>query len=962
MVHTVPVTELVLLLCGAVVKTAFKLWTRNDQFVDELTGDLTDMIKNRVSGILEQRKIRSRFARIEEIVADQILDTLENEFRDLDEGERNAAIIAVTGTLNQAKLTGQVLISQDLDPFYLERYIRKFKGTSTRFISQDGVALYDRILAQCCAYIIELADKLPGFQADAFSELLSRDRQILTCLEDVLGRLPVRSIEGTSQDRIDIAYRQRIATTLDRLELFGIDFPSKWYPLSIAYVSLSLSNTDAVLGETFLDQLTVKHRLVIKGRVGGGKTTILQWLAVRAARQDFHGRSQILNGLTPFFLRLRDYVGRELPTPEAFLDEVAPLLAPEDRGWPRQQLIRGNALVLVDGVDELPENQRPAIGNWLHEMIELFPTARIVITTRPGAMDDDIFRELGFVISDLQPMGPMQVRRFISQWHAAMLEWQVDQHARNRTALFERSLLNRIEDDRFLRDLANTPLLAGLICALNLHLQALLPRRRGEIFEKALTMFDQRDRVRGIIGPVSIDLAASNYLLGELALWMVRNGVAEVSHEQFQQVVERSTASLPNVPYDIQSVCSHLILRSGLLREPSTGSIDFIHKSFQEYLAAKALVASDYIRETIRNAHQDQWEQVVIFSASQGNTSQTSDLLRGLLERPVTGTALRKMRLLAVACIAEVRSADPDVLAALDRAIQKLVPPRSIDEAEVLSAAGESIIPFLAKLRRSSSVENAAIVRTASLVGGSRAVRLIANIAKRHEFDDGEGISTYIDSGDFYGELMRAWEYFDPSEYATVVLAPSAIEAITVQDTRLLRFAHQLPSVISVTVDSSEGALDLSPLDSLPNLEFICLAGVKIESLTGVLRDWHSIRHITLAACDKLRDISALAMYANRLMGLEIFYCNELHDHLSVISQLSLLEMLWLQGQEDPDLSLLSGLHSLTDLTISEAGTVNLRPLASMDMSITVFADTKIADLSGITFRPTVQVLGQDDK
>ena len=113
------------------------------------------------------------------------------------------------------------------------------------------------------------------------------------------------------------------------------------------------------MGERFQDQLVARPRLVIKGSAGSGKTTVLQWLAVRAARQDFMGRAQAMNSSTPFFLRLREYAGNDLPTPEKFLDKIAPLLSPEGRDWPRQQLISGNALVLIDGVDELPEKPTP---------------------------------------------------------------------------------------------------------------------------------------------------------------------------------------------------------------------------------------------------------------------------------------------------------------------------------------------------------------------------------------------------------------------------------------------------------------------------------------------------------------------------------------------------------------------------------------------------------------------------
>ena len=260
-------------------------------------------------------------------------------------------------------------------------------------------------------------------------------------------------------------------------------------------------------------------------------------------------------------------------------------------------------------------------------MIELFPEARYIITTRPGATDDDAFVDLGFVLSDLQSMGPTQIRQFMIQWHLAMADWQVDEQDRQRTASFESSLLNRIQDDRFLRDLADTPLLDGLICALNLNLNAVLPTRRGEIFEKALIMFDQRDRARGVVGDVDVDLSASNHLLGDLALWMVRNGVAEIPFKRLEQVIQRSTASLPNGPYNTKDLCRHLTLRSGLLREPTAGSIDFIHKSFQEYLAAKALMAADNVRELVRNSDDDQWEQVLILASGQGNEAQISELV-----------------------------------------------------------------------------------------------------------------------------------------------------------------------------------------------------------------------------------------------------------------------------------------------------------------------------------------------
>jgi hypothetical protein len=71
-------------------------------------------------------------------------------------------------------------------------------GDATRDLSWGGTQLYDRVLARCCAYILEIADKLPRFQTGALGELLKRDSQILARLEDVLARLPAPAANGSA--------------------------------------------------------------------------------------------------------------------------------------------------------------------------------------------------------------------------------------------------------------------------------------------------------------------------------------------------------------------------------------------------------------------------------------------------------------------------------------------------------------------------------------------------------------------------------------------------------------------------------------------------------------------------------------------------------------------------------------------------------------------------------------------
>ena len=951
-------TELVLVLCGAVVKSAIQLWSGGNVLADNMSADLTDLFRGRVNSALDQRRLRHQFENMEMIVAKQILTTLDTEFRALDGGERNAAIIAVSETIGRARLTDKVLFATNLDPLYLENYIRKFTGTSTRDLSWGGTGLYDRVLAQCCAYIIEIADKLPRFQASAFTELLQRDSQILARIEEVLDRLPTAAVGDRDADGVATAYRRRIVKVFDRLELFGLDFAAQWYSLSIAYINLRMSvqQESEYSGGTLERWLAECPRLLIDGRAGSGKTTILQWIAVRAARSDFDGAASWLNGYVPFFIRLREHTetqnsaGIMLPTPEKFLDKVAPLLAPVAPAWPRTQLESSKAFILIDGMDEVPEAQRRAVFSWLDELTDAFPDLRYVVTTRPGAVEPKAFDERRFTRATLEPMDPILVRTFVNQWHKAMREWQKDAESQQQITVLRDELLKALGGDRFLSTLADTPLLAGLICALNQHLVGHLPRRRGEIFEKALVMFYERDRARGIEETVALDLAATEHLLGDLALRLVRSGTPEIDTESACRALQRSSITLPDGPYDGSDLCRHLLLRSGLLREPSSGYVDFVHKTFQEYLGAKALIESDGVAEIVKNAADDQWREIVIFAAGHGNIKQTTELLRGLLRLTWRGKQRYQRRMLAVACLDEIHGADPDALTAVERAIPELIPPRSHDQAEALSHAGKRLIPHLARLTVFTKPnELNAVVRAAALIGGPSALDLLANIVQRNI----EFIKSNNGPGD---QLVRSWPYFELHSYAERILRPLQLKHLGVFDERQLAEIGRLPTVTDVAMyEFVNEETNLSVLDDIP-LREISITSAEIRSLAA-FRPWPEIKKLSLEFCDQLRDISRLPVL-NDLEELDISYCEKIKDY-APIGRLVNLTSVHLYVVPGLDLSPLADLTRLTRLAILSEGPINLAPLAQKSLTITVYGDARISGHRDPNFRPIIRRVGR---
>jgi hypothetical protein len=176
-------------LAAAVVKTGGKVWLKDDAFAADAGASVADLVSIKISGDLERRKIRRFFEDLEVPIAKRLRGLREAEFGKLPQNEWNAAVLAAGDSFDHAQLTAKDLFTRDLDPLFLEQHIRSGSRQATRDLSENGTALYDRLITEGCAYVIEIADKLPHFQAGAFTELLHRDRQILERIDEVLDRI-----------------------------------------------------------------------------------------------------------------------------------------------------------------------------------------------------------------------------------------------------------------------------------------------------------------------------------------------------------------------------------------------------------------------------------------------------------------------------------------------------------------------------------------------------------------------------------------------------------------------------------------------------------------------------------------------------------------------------------------------------------------------------------------------------
>ncbi|MFC4564576.1 NACHT domain-containing protein [Nocardiopsis mangrovi] len=889
-------------LGAAVVGTACRLWIGDIPFATDVTASVTDLIRTRVSGVLERRRLERRFEDFQEEIAKRVLDHLEHEFRGLPDNEREAAVLAVADTFERADLDNRALFEQDLDPLFLERHLRRWTPRITRDLGSAAVGVYDRVLPECCAYVMATLKTLPDFHAEAFTELLRRDRIILDQLAEILDRLPRAGAEEDATDATEAAfvtaYRRKAAERWDVLELFGTDAHTRAYPLTVAYLSLNVSfpssfadaDTDAdsrSIGwerrrggvQRVEEALSGADRLFLRGPAGAGKTTLLHWLAVRASREDFPDELASWRGLIPFVIPLRRYVDQDLPEPEEFIRTTGRHLAAEaPRGWIHRVLDAGRAVLLVDGVDELPGPQRENARRWLRDLVRDYPRCRFVVTSRPAAAGEDWLAREDFVSAELEPLRDADISAFIRSWYEAVRSDTADAEARERLTVYERELTEKVLAQRHLSGIASTPLLCALLCALYRDRRTALPRDRMEVYEAALSMLlKERDEQRGIhVEGARLSRTEKILLLQELAKWLVLNGATDAPHDVARRRIEHIAASLHRAGGDPDEVFDHLVVRSGLLTSPAVDRVSFIHRTFEEYLAAKALVEDDSLPMLVNHAHDDQWREVVVMAAGHARPQQREELIRGLLDRAdQDGPHGDLLLTVAFACLETSPLLSPGLRDEVERRVAGILPPRTDEQVSALIAMGEPALRLLADTPIRDATEAVNTVETASGIGGAASIPIIARAAR---FDDRRAWNAVEDAWHADPSAEFAQQVFphrphDRHEFISpAVLFPLVSEympnitllQLTGGGTTGLHGLHGLGALRVLALHSQRDDawhVDLAPLKGMrPTVVLLSLAGA---TTTGSITPaaGHPLEQLILRGARRVHDVETLATF-----------------------------------------------------------------------------------------------------
>jgi formylglycine-generating enzyme required for sulfatase activity len=389
------------------------------------------------------------------------------------------------------------------------------------------------------------------------------------------------------------------------------------------------------------------RRLVLLGDPGSGKSTFVNHVTLCLAVHNLEPEAGWLDRLPgwpkqeddaiPMVVILRDFA-RWLPErvtraePRHLWDFILSRLETQNLAFAAdplcQSLETGQAVLLLDGLDEIPtQARRSFVRDAVMAFAGRYPHIRLVVTCRTLSYQDPAWQLADVPAFELDPFDEKKIDHFIGAWHdeLARLGMMTTEEARGLAGQLRQAV--RRPD---LWRLAPNPLLLTVMALVHTH-KGRLPDARALLYEDTVDILLWRweqiktgsdatvpDLRRLLLeaGRTDVDLKR---VLWELAFQA--HGQAE-SQEALADIgelrLQKALAGLhPEGSLDwAQQVIQAMKLRAGLLLERAPEVFTFPHRTFQEYLAGAHLSAqADFAWQSARLVAEGAfWREVVLLA------------------------------------------------------------------------------------------------------------------------------------------------------------------------------------------------------------------------------------------------------------------------------------------------------------------------------------------------------------
>ncbi|MDJ0676815.1 MAG: HEAT repeat domain-containing protein [Calothrix sp. MO_167.B42] len=427
-------------------------------------------------------------------------------------------------------------------------------------------------------------------------------------------------------------------------------------------------------------------KFVLLGAPGSGKTTLISYFAVTLAQNQIQRRTdlQTEENLLPIVIRIRDLVryADSLSILEFIRQfaisnlQVKHLPSSFFEYW----LEDGKALILLDGLDEVAKpGRRYEIVKRIENFLKQFPSNRTIITSRPAGYRRDFFRTDEFSHYQLQLFDDDKIKEFSQKWYKTRFQDPIEATRR------QESLQKALAEQKRIQELARNPLLLTIIALIHRY-EAHLPRQRYKLYERAMnTLLTNWDAGKELSYQLPFEYLNRDdipRLMQQLAYWIHTQGGTgdkeggtlidkdELIKQLSKFIAEQKRLQRHQAKSEAQRFIEHIRERTGLLNEQGQDCYAFVHKTFQEYLAAEDIryrqedeefeVVLEHVEQYLCDAH---WREVLLLLIAQQKPRKAAKAIKHILEQPTLYEQwLHRNLFFAASCLAEDVEVANDVL------------------------------------------------------------------------------------------------------------------------------------------------------------------------------------------------------------------------------------------------------------------------------------------------------------
>ncbi|PHJ69130.1 hypothetical protein VF14_03050 [Nostoc linckia z18] len=382
-----------------------------------------------------------------------------------------------------------------------------------------------------------------------------------------------------------------------------------------------------IVGERIpgLEAVQQHSKLMVLGKPGAGKTTFLKHLAIQCIKGQFFGDR------FPVFITLKDFA--EADKKPDVLEYIALQLSKckvTDGSTKAEQLLEhGKTLVLFDGLDEVREEDAKRVLDKVEEFSYQFHKNQFVITCRIAAKE---YTFKDFTEVEVADFNSDQIATFAQNWF------------RQSDPVKSEHFIQKLDENEPIQELATNPLLLTLLCLVFGEVGN-FPNNRSELYKEGIDVLLKKWDVKRNIERDEIykglSLKRKEDLLSQIALTTFKQKDYFFKKQTAEKYISEFIYNLPNartepeeLEVDSEAVLKSIEAQHGLLVARATNIYSFSHLTFQEYFAAREIVANSDWENLVKHITDKRWREVFLLTAAM---MRNADNLVELMKQKIDG-------------------------------------------------------------------------------------------------------------------------------------------------------------------------------------------------------------------------------------------------------------------------------------------------------------------------------------